>query len=398
MKLVLDETTPPPRELHYDANTRSATFVQSGKRLPDHPDADLMTKQCGHVVTSAQANHELCAPLIDATSEAWTVHSNNRSEAFVRVLYVSEKDFALSNHFVRDAMDATIQAMTSGEAVNDEKAGGCYVVGGFACLPKSEGTVSVQSPSGHRYVTPYTRRSTFGAQTANALQRIAPLMGAAARALDRVWPAVTTSLSLQVREVPFVDDSFMFPSARTQGAPTRARGQFGASCISCHQVAVRLLEPSSAFRHRCALHVDLGDAPTRFGVPLLYFNRGSLSGDWVGDLLVFEHAHGGRAVRIKIAVTGYVCIVVFRSDACVHGNVYPTPPDGGRHNTVDDSTPDSSTDATPLPDMVMKVIPFLRCPIDRMCREMSADMAVAILVGLPCCLPTVNRKTICRHK
>ena len=145
----------------------------------------------------------------------------------------------------------------------------------------------------------------------------------AARALDRVWTAITNSLSLQVREVPFVGDRFMFPSANEQRAP-HAGSLRGAACISCHQVAVRLLEPSSAWRHRCALHVDTGDAPTRYGVPLLYFNRGSLDGDWVGDLLVFEHTHGGRAVRIKVAVSGYVCIVVFRSDICLHGNVFPT--------------------------------------------------------------------------
>ena len=379
MKLILDDATPSPQELHYDVDTRQATFVPSGNRLPDHPDADMMTKQRAPVLTNAHADHELRAPLVDASREVWTVHSSNTSEAFVRVLYVREEAFALQKRFVHDAMDATVIAMTNGAVVHDEKAGGCYVVGGVACLPVREGTRSVQSPTGRRFVVPYIRKSTLDPSSMNALRKVAPLMGAAARALDRVWTAITNSLSLQVREVPFVGDRFMFPSANEQRAP-HAGSLRGAACISCHQVAVRLLEPSSAWRHRCALHVDTGDAPTRYGVPLLYFNRGSLDGDWVGDLLVFEHTHGGRAVRIKVAVSGYVCIVVFRSDICLHGNVFPTLSEWGDGETGDDCSSETHQKVVQhLPDLVMKVIPFLRGPIDTMCQQMSVEMANALL-------------------
>ena len=108
----------------------------------------------------------------------------------------------------------------------------------------------------------------------------------------------------------------------------RGLSRHSDNVIACNQVALRVLEPSSVHRHLCALHVDSNDQGT---MPLIYLTQRltklsaspSTLPDPVGDLLVFEDVRGGKAVQVRTRVPGFVCVVIFSSSKCLHGNVYP---------------------------------------------------------------------------
>ena len=131
---------------------------------------------------------------------------------------------------------------------------------------------------------------------------VATLMGACATELERTFPGTLHSMSDEALVVhPTLCDLFTYPAASAQQPWVTPEHASGKQFVNSHQVAVRMLEPTSVHRHLCALLCDHTDGQTPDGMPLLYFNRGRQEYPWMGDLLVFESASGGRAARVRTA-------------------------------------------------------------------------------------------------
>lgn len=249
----------------------------------------------------------------------------------------------------------------------DEKTGGGYVVGGHGALVGEHRTATV-----NRHPLPYTRVDTANVYAADAHRLAAPLMGVAASAVGRLWPRTTEALARAARTHPVVGDAFMHPphAAQRRGLPPddSAHGS-----IAVHQCALRLSgvhageRDARVLRHLqvdpCGLHVDTGDGERVHGVPLVYVpvreaRARSLPADAMAhtDLCVFEGRHGGRGCRIRVSHPGVICVVLFRSDAQVHANVFP---DGG----------------TPVPAppgcLLLRIIPYNLRKIDAFCEMIS---------------------------
>ena len=75
------------------------------------------------------------------------------------------------------------------------------------------------------------------------------------------------------------------------------------------------------------------------------------------DLVVFEHTNGGRCVRVQTACPHHVCVVIFCSDRCLHGNVFP------------DSMKPTQTTGLGL----LRLVPFGRKGIDMFAEAVTND-------------------------
>lgn len=284
----------------------------------------------------------------------------------------------------------------------DEKTGGGYLVAGNGCMakdpPPAQVVGTLADGSTRPMIVPYTRLGTLRPALRDTIAAVAPLMGSMAQRVGARFPAVTSGLAAAVRRHAVVGDTFCFPEHIDQRFGLAADASDHGS-IAAHQVALRLAGRSSVARpcaaessrvahQSTALHTDVDDARRAEGSPLLYAtyfeaagaaSGGSASGGGTSitsssdsdlrrperpmrssDLVVFERASGGRAVRVATCCPAHHVAVIFRSDAQLHANVFP-----------DDLTIDP-----PPGVLLLRIVPYGRRGIDRFCEAVAREPAL----------------------
>jgi hypothetical protein len=101
-------------------------------------------------------------------------------------------------------------------ATKDEKAGGTYVVGGYGAIYATRATKSVRLQTGESVILPFLRTSTMKTCVEKAINKVAQLMGLAARHISRHWPLVCSSMAALFQYHPITGANFMYPTRSQQ--------------------------------------------------------------------------------------------------------------------------------------------------------------------------------------
>ena len=372
----------------YDPHTG---LTIDSSELHVHPDPVAVNNRSEQlrmsVLTTPNVDVDLGAPLVGPPASptqagAWTIEAADGA-AMATVLYVPTCAAAGPGVRVGDLAESAVRAVAEAmeeKYTSDEKTGGGYIVAGNGCMSKDPPPPQIETRDGKRHNVPYSRVCSDNAVVSRAVGAVAPLMGACAQCIGREAPSCTSDLAATVREHPVVADTFMYPPHAWQ---RRGIGDDASShgSIAAHQIALRLAgrrlalprtasTATTARRARyapCALHLDTDDAPRLHGAPLLYALRveaGARLPDGARarpmpeqDLVIFERRDGGRAVRIQTACVSHVCVVIFRSDAQLHANVFP----------------DTLEIEPTMGVQLLRVVPYSRRGIDAFCRAVEIE-------------------------
>jgi hypothetical protein len=217
----------------------------------------------------------------------WEIDHDNARAGAIRVLYVKmERSTKL---IATSATTSIIEALgVSSTATKDEKAGGTYVVGGYGAIYATWATKSVRLQTGESVIIHFLRTSTMKTCVEKVIDKVAPLIGIAARHISRHWPLVCSSIAALFQYHPITGANFMYPTRSQQQHDWTYACQNTTyrSSIASNQVAVRF-------------------AP---------WNGVSISA-----LVAFGHTWSGtRPVQVQTFEPGYIFIVVMKSDQRLH--------------------------------------------------------------------------------
>ena len=364
-------------------------YSAEGTELHAHPDQRAKTGGVAsvraRVLTDDNVDVDLDAPFVGPPApgeeRAWLVQGADET-VVCKVCYIpiapppappegdaGRRGGPRLGELVSTAVGAVVAAFNAGAYEVDEKTGGGYVVGGNACQQKAPPRPTVRDSAGTAHVIPYRRVATFTNAVSKAVAAVAPLMGRCAEHLAEYFPAVLEGLAARVRHHPVCGDTFMFPTHEQQREGLGANNTDSGS-VAAHQLAMRLAGTLTTMSESvcnrasyqcCALHVDTDDGERPAGSPLIYAllrEQGvKLSTEdearpmRASDLIIFEGADGGRCVRIQTGCLHHVCVVVFRSERHLHGNVFP---------------PELRVES-PVGLALLRLVPYARKPIDALC-------------------------------
>ena len=252
-----------------------------------------------------------------------------------------------------------------------------------------------------------------------AVQRVceanAPIMGATARILRRHLPEVYEALWAPVCAARVVAPITVYPTPPQQQGRARrewevwrewdagpAREGDGAGGVAGGVAEAALPLGHMASRtsglperekpgQRAAvalgvsnLHVDRVDSRRRHGVPIVYWPRISRAARQrcgshplpSSDLVLCENGcsereGGGRTVRIRTCVPGYVCIVLAHYERCLHGGVYPCGHDG---SVVDQTTGRPHLERALVPGVeLLRLVLYQLARVDDFCFAVQAE-------------------------
>jgi len=231
---------------------------------------------------------------------------------------------------------------------SDHGKGGPCVGGGYSMNPTTNrslwchATDETGGKVGDSFNAPFRVNNTGTMDRTGLTEHVAAIMGAAAREIHRYAPEVlreaqAASAMPQQRTDSHAPDPQWPPAAAQSGTDSGADGSY----IPAHQVFVRFTPAGEPVENTtCMLHTDKKDAKRRYGAPLVYVpHRSDATAPYAkaqertalsaADLMVFERPDGGRAVRVRTCVEGFMVVAIFRSDTQLHGNVYPDDPGDG---------------------------------------------------------------------
>ena len=275
---------------------------------------------------------------------------------------------------VRAAIDAVCRRVETrsedspgedGAASQTNPAAGYYVATGSATRGQRK---TATLPRGSRKVkevqgrtAPYRHRNFADPEVQHVCELAAPLMGDAARVLQRHVGHVYGGMWEHTRANPLMGMALLYPSPGMQDGrcahefDVPHRGQPRGPSIPTQHLAFRVAgardDASMQERIMAALgvsdhHMDLmdsdHDAPILFVPDISDAARARLHGHQLehplpsSDLVLAEgpctSSRGDRAYRIVTCKDGWVCIVLTRYRRYMHGNVYPC----GRHGVLVD--------------------------------------------------------------
>ena len=258
-------------------------------------------------------------------------------------------------------------ASQDGAGSHTSPAGGFYVATGSATRGQRRtatlphGTRKVALGGGVR-TAPYRHTNYRDPHVQRVGTTAAPLMGAAARVLQKHVPEVYDSMWEHARANPLMGLPLIYPSPGMQDGRCASEldapreGVTRGPSLPTQHLAVRVAGAregaSGEERARAALgvsnhHVDTMDGDPRHGVPIVFvpdithaararLGSGCARPLPASDLVLAEGSceapHGDRAWRIVTCKDKWACIVVTHYKRLMHGNVYPC----GRHGALVD--------------------------------------------------------------
>lgn len=213
-----------------------------------------------------------------------------------------------------------------------------------------EGVTEPPAAPNRRYAVPYRHINGLEPLVQSMCEAVAPVMGAAARALLEVAPDVYHGLHDPVNGAGVVAPAFVYPSQSQQNGLCErewdgvATGDITTQpFIPTAHLASRVSGipdlPSEHHRHLAALgisnvHCDPVDGRRKFGAPIVYApqisERRRAQGGYdprrplpSSDLILGEGPDGGRLVRVVTCIDGWICIVNAHYEHQIHGGSYP---------------------------------------------------------------------------
>ena len=255
-----------------------------------------------------------------------------------------------------------------------QPAAGLYTELGWGFMPGT-GRESVVA-DGHASPMPFRRNPELSDELAPHLSRV---FGMCATVAHAILPADVLDDHLQPWHACPADiaEALQYPP-RLPGAPP----------LLSHQVALRGVDESGGpaeSQQRCQeavadLHVDRNDGGgpllgtvAIYGcaacpAPLLAEARARLEHR---DMVVFPRTDGGRGVRVRVLVPGWICAVYMKTRTCLHGGVSAVPP---RENS-----------GAPVPPLALpagvqppvRIITYPLRPVETLMRNLQHDSAAA---------------------
>ena len=278
------------------------------------------------------------------------------------VVYVRDSVWHLLDTERDRAIDATCHRVharvgsADGAKNADSPSGGVYVATGSSTRVSPGPTRACPSgpqylPRIHRWV-PFRHANSLDSDVTAVVEACAPIMGAAARVLERCVPEVLEGMWGPVRACPAIGELLLLPPPWMQdGRCSTEDGRVGgvaAASIPTQHIASRVSgipdePPPDRVRLACEglsnHHTDPVDSRRLHGVPIIYTPRisahaythlrrvGRLAHPLPSsDLVLAENTcagEGGRIWRIVTCVPGFVCIVCAHYERMMHANVYP---------------------------------------------------------------------------